>query len=342
MTHLLWRRLVVGGVLALALAVTVLVAVNAQSGETCQMSGYVLDPQGRGVPQAQVILKVGGRAVPSSVPTNLDGSYLIQLPALIAQETGYLYARLASGDVIIAGHVNFKRCRARRDIFTNQPTGTGYQPGPTPATPPPVLPAYPGPDAPDPNVRNAVAFFDLAALPRGGVSPNDEFRLPICVAVFEEPLRQISKLTFIAEYDPAKVTIQGFEPIPSSPFKDTPIRAEYQTASVQGRDRGRIWYEVETQANLVELPMLPTTCLPVVNVKMKVTGVQPGDSLGFSTIKALSPTTLREVSTSVRYGPFEGPIARSTTYLDILTPGEQQDVYKRTYLPLIDKATNLR
>jgi hypothetical protein len=350
-TQWMMRRVVIGALMGLLLAISVFAATSAQNDDNCQMGGYVLDPQGRGVPQAEVILKVSGRTQASRVVTDLDGSYNIQLPELILQETGYMYTRIPSGDVTVVGHINFKKCRARRDVFTSQPAGEGYTPGPTPPAPPPVVPAYPGPDAPLPSLANAVAFFDLTVLPRGGVSPGDRFILPICVAAFASPLPQISKLTFIAEFDPQKVDVKGFKPLAGSPFSNAPIRQEIRLEMVRGRERGRIWYEVEAP-RLVELPELPAPCLGVVGVEMETLvppanqptspiGVRPGDTVGFSTIKGLDTNSLRDVNTSMRIGTFEGPIARTTTYLDILTRDEQQEVLKKSYLPMLLKRERL-
>lgn len=347
MSRFTLRRVVAGIFLSLIAVMAIFIAANAQDDSNCEMSGYVLDPHGRGVPSAEVVLKVGGRTSASRVVSDLDGSYRIQLPRLILEETGYMYVRIPGGEVVVNGHINFKRCRTRRDVFTSEPPSVGYQPGPTPPVPPPVVPAYPGPDAPLPSLANAVAFFDLTALTRGGVIPGDRFVLPICVAAFSSPLPQISKLTFIAEFDPSRVSVSAPQPVTTGPFNQTPRRSTVERPTVGGRERGRIWYEVETPT-LVELPEVPRPCLPVATVEMvarSVRGditVRPGDTVGFSTVKGLDTNPVREVNTSMRIGTIEGPIARSTTYLDILTPQEQEDILKRTFLPVLIKNAKLR
>lgn len=340
-----WRRLLIGGALAVVVGIGVFAAAaNAQATPSCTLSGYVLDPQGRGVPGATVILKLSGRPSASQVVSGLDGSYTLALqpPALTAQDAGYLYTQLPVGGETLVGAVNFKNCRARRDIFTSTPPDSGYTPGPTPAVPPPVLPAYPAPGQPGPALAKSLAFFDLTALQRGGVSPGDNFALPICVAAFDAPLPQISKLAFIAEFDPATVRIRGFRPIPGSPFSNNPVRATFERVTLGGRERGRIWYEVDAN-NLVELPLLPNACLRVVDVEMQaLSNLRPGDSVGFSTVRGVQANPQGEVDPSMRIGGLDQAIARSTTYVDILTADEQTDVQRHAYLPVLSKGQNLR
>lgn len=341
----LWRRLLVGGALSLLVAVMVFVAVSAQGGGSCTVSGYVLDPRGRAVPQATVILRLSGRDNASQVVSAADGSYSLAIlpPALTALDAGYLYIQLPLTHETLVGALNFKNCRARRDIFTNTPAGPGFTPGPTPPVPPPVVPAYPAPNPPSPVMAKSLAFFDLTALPRGGVSPGDNFAVPICVAAFEAPLPQITKLTFIAEFDPARLRVKGFRAIDGSPFSNNPIRAAIQRETVDGRERGRIWYEVDANAP-VELPLLPAACTRVVDVEMEAIAgaVQAGDTVGLSTVKGLQTNPLVEVDPSMRIGGADQIIARSTTYVDILTPEEQSGVQRTSYLPVLIKGQNLR
>lgn len=345
MTLSSWRRLLVGGALSLLAAVVVFAAAGAQGGGSCTVSGYVLDPWGRAVPQAQVILRLSGRANASQVVSAADGSYSLAIlpPALIAQDTGYLYTQLPLTDETLVGALNFKNCRTRRDIFTNTPSGPGFVPGPTPPIPPPVIPAYPAPNPPAPVMANSLAFFDLTALPRGGVSPGDNFALPICVAASNTPLPQITRLTFIAEFDPTRLRVKGFRVIPGSLFSNNPIRAAIQRETIAGRERGRIWYEVEASAP-VELPLLPSVCARVVDVEMEAIAgaVSAGDTVGLSTVKGLQANPVVEVNPSMRIGGVDQVIARSTTYVDILTPDEQADVQRTSYLPILIKGQNLR
>ncbi|MFN8482147.1 MAG: hypothetical protein U0768_03675 [Anaerolineae bacterium] len=337
------RRAVVALALGFVAAVIALVGVYAQGTGSCSMEGYVLDPQGRGVPLADVILKVSGRDGDIRVQSDFFGHYQIELPLLIVQQTGYMYARLASGDVIMIGAINFKRCRDRRDVFTNQPSGAGYTPGPTPAVPPPIPPAYPAPDAPLPSLANALAFFDLTALSRGGVSPGESFSLPICIAAFTNSVPQVSKLTFIAEFDPAKVRIRRITRLPSDPFTGQPqVSYGISPEPIGGRIRGRIYYVVDS-TSLVELPALPRcTRLAAVEMEAITETNQPGDTLGFSTVKAALPDSFNPVNTSMRIGGIEGPIARTTTYVDVLTPEESRDILRRAYLPLLQVSGNLQ
>jgi len=44
----------------------------------------------------------------------------------------------------------------------------------------------------------------------------------------------------------------------------------------------------------------------------------------------------------MRIGGVDQVIARSTTYVDILTPDEQADVQRTSYLPILIKGQNLR
>lgn len=342
MTQLTFRRLIAGVTLALAAAIALGLAARAQDQTGCEMSGYVLDPQGRGVPSADVMLKISGRPGASRVLAGLDGAYAISVPTPVLEESGYVYVKLPNGDTSMIGHVNFKRCRTRRDIFTNEP-GAGYVPGPTPPAPPPILPAYPAPDAPRPALENAVAFFDLTALPRGGVSPGDTFNLPVCMAAFSSPAPQISKVTFIGEFPPEQVqvasdAIRTVRVTAGQQVLDA--RVAYQT--VAGRQRGRIVFSVEFNG-LVNLPELPNTCIRVADVTMfarpknGAVGVEAGDTVGFSTVKDSEGR-----SSTMRIGTEEGIIARSTSYLDILTAEEQQDILKRSYIPLLVKERRLR
>ncbi len=306
------------------------------------MEGYVLDPQGRGVPLADVVLQISGRDGDIRVQTDFFGHYSIQLPALILQETGYMYARLSNNDVTLIGAINFKRCRDRRDIFTGNPSGPGYQPGPTPPVPPPFPPAYPAPDAPLPSLANALAFFDLTALSRGGVSPGQGFSLPICIAAFTNSVPQVSKVTFIAEYDPSKVRVTRITRLPSDPFTGQPqVGYGISPEPIGGRLRGRIYYVVDS-SSLVELPALPR-CIRLASVEMEAIEAtnKPGDTLGFSTVKAALPDAFNPVNTSMRIGGVEGPIARTTTYVDVLTAEESRDILKRAYLPLLQVSSSL-
>ncbi len=331
------RRALAAVLLGLIAAVIALVGASAQGTAGCSMEGYVLDPQGRGVPLADIVLKISGRDGDIRVQSDFFGHYQIQLPALIVQETGYMYARLSSNDVIMVGAINFKRCRDRRDIFTGNPSGAGYTPGPTPPVPLPVPPAYPAPDAPLPSLANALAFFDLTALSRGGVSPGESFSLPICIAAFTNSVPQVSKVTFIAEYDPTKVRVTRITRLPSDPFTGQPqVSYGISPEPVGGRVRGRIYYVVDS-ASLVELPALPR-CTRLASVEMEALANtnQPGDTLGFSTVQAALPGGINPVNTSMRIGGVEGPIARTTTYVDVLTPEETRDILKHAYLPLLE------
>lgn len=346
MTSSLWRRWLAGGVLALLGGLALFAAgAGAQHTPACTVSGYVLDPQGRGVPQATVTLKLSGRASASQVVSDLDGSYALEVqpPALTAQDAGYLYTELPLSGEVLVGAVHFKNCRIRRDIFTNTPADAAYTPGPTPPAPPPVPPAYPAPGAPSAALAKSLAFFDLTALPRGGVSPGEHFSLPVCLAAFDAPLPQVSKLTFIAEFDPARLRVKGFRPIVGAPFSNNPIRATIEREMVQGRERGRIWYEVPA-SGLVELPQAPSACLRVVDVDMEAiaAGVQPGDSLGLSTVRGRTTNPVQDVDPSLRIGGFEQPLARTTTYVDILTAAEQNETLKKSYLPLLARNNSQR
>ncbi len=338
MTQLTMRRLVAGVALALAAILAVGLAARAQDQTGCEMSGYVLDPQGRGVPRAEVELKISGRSGSNFTRTELDGSYVVQIPAPILQEAGYLYTILRGNDTLITvGQANFKRCRTRRDIFTNDPRPVDRLPGPTPPAPPPVLPAYPAPDAPADGLEGAVAFFDLTALPRGGVVPGDSFKIPICVASFTSRAPQVSALTFVGEFDPTQLrvasdAIRTVRVTPNQQVREASI--SYQTTG--GRQRGRILFSVDFNG-LVSLPILPTPCTSVAEVEMQAlawngaTGLRPGDTVGLSNVK----DTVRGINPTMRLGGVDGPIARATTYLDVLTPQEQQDILKRAWLPLL-------
>ena len=340
MTQLTLRRWLVGAALALAATLAVGLAARAQDQTGCEMSGYVLDPQGRGVPGAEVELKISGRAGSNLVRTGLDGSYVVRIPAPILQEAGYLYTIVRTDQgVATVGQSNFKRCRTRRDIFTNDPRPVGLPAGPTPPAPPPVLPAYPAPDAPANDLEGAVAFFDLTALPRGGVTPGDSFKIPICIASFAARAPQVSALTFVGEFDPTQLqvasdAIRTLRVTPNQQVREASI--SYQTTG--GRQRGRILFSIEFNG-LVSLPILPAPCTGVAEVEMQaLSSLRPGDTIGLSNVK----DTTRGLNPTMRLGGVDGNIARATTYLDVLTPQEQQDIFKRAWLPMLIKDDRLR
>lgn len=345
MTQLTMRRLVVGVALALAAVLAVGMAARAQGNTGCEMSGYVLDPQGRGVPRAEVELKISGRPESNLVRTEADGFYVIRIPTPILQEAGYLYTIVRTDQTLVTvGQANFKRCRTRRDIFTNDTRPVPYQPGPTPPAPPPVLPAYPAPDAPANDLEGSVAFFDLTALPRGGVVPGESFKIPICMASFTSRAPQVSALTFVGEFDPTQLqvasdAIRTLRVTPNQQVREASV--SYQT--IAGRQRGRILFTVEFNG-LVSLPVLPAPCTSVAEVEMQalawngVTGLRTGDTVGLSNVK----DTVRGINPTMRLGGVDGPIARATTYLDVLTAQEQQDIFKRSWLPVLIKGDRLR
>ena len=61
----------------------------------------------------------------------------------------------------------------------------------------------------------------------------------------------------------------------------------------------------------------------------------------YTGVQAL-PDSFNPVNTSMRIGGIEGPIARTTTYVDVLTPEESRDILRRAYLPLLQVSGNLQ
>lgn len=287
---------------------------------SCRVEGFVVDPQGRGVPNAEVWLNLEGRE-PIPNASNQLGYFLFR-PVDVASETvrGSIYARLGGGTPQMVGRVDFRRCRLERNVFVNANPDPAYTPGlPVPTPGPGIPPPYPAPATPPPPALvDAVIMVDPGPLTQGGVTPGSTVTLPLCVARREGSQQeiQIDQVAYVGAFNPSEIQV-------SPPEKDTTRFDIFRESTSDNRVgtvpySGRVTYSAWSNQP-VDLPVLPN-CVRIASITLTASrSLTPGSK---TVLVSMDGTKMRLASSS------EGLVTRGATYLDILP-------MPHVYLPII-------
>jgi hypothetical protein len=299
------------------LGLTAVLPAASQSPTRCTLGGFVVDPQGLGVPGASVRLALENGDVYFSA-SNSIGYYTVEFPLPSATTYGLLYVQLHNGQRVLQmiGGTAFRSCRQERNVFVNG--NRDVTPGPPVPSGPGVPPPYPGPGAPPPDsLSEVVIYLDPRALPLGGLAPGDQVRLPICVSnvgARGQPI-QIDQVNWGAAFLPDQLHLSTPSPILRDFERVLKLEIDYSA--------GRITYSAAS-SDPVTLPRWPEcTVMAMVDVTARET-LQPGD---IAWLMSLSGTSARLADQSS-----PGVATRMTTYVDIVPR-------LRIYLPIVPRRT---